>query len=273
MAEADRLARALRELAELKTEVAELRAQQGADRSPFPEPGVDAFLSHFVIAFELDQKGERQLVPVTLDPAVQTVARSQAFRYGGRAQRHKAEFALPVEAALPDVISEEDFLVRPDGFFTPGREHVWLQILNLDARGDTPFGPVRIVLGTTLRSTHENAFLPSLGVAQSYGKQGFPARLFFSPIAVIETELGAFRTRPKVLEAPRVVGFPPLGGPVGIREAVPLDRVEDLDGPFVRPGREPAAFIVGLDHPIDAALHLEGDPAFSAVEQRIAAGT
>jgi hypothetical protein len=53
---------------------------------------------------------------------------------------------------------------------------------------------VRVVLGETLKSKYEDLFVPSLGLAQSLGKTGFPARFFFSPVGVFETPFGAFRT-------------------------------------------------------------------------------
>jgi hypothetical protein len=258
----------------LRAEVAALRAYIGDDVAPFPPSGIDSFLSHFVIAVQFLQ-GERsgQVVPFILEPAVQTVARSHPFVYGGAAARHEVSVPIPHGAQLRATITEADFHARPEKFFEAGKEHIWLQILNLDAHGQTSLGPVRAVLGETLRNKYEDIFVPSLGLAQSLGKTGFPARFFFSPVAVFETPLGAFRTRPgKILQARRIVEIPPIGS-VSIAEAIPLDPVDDIRA-AVKSGKnltetKPVARLVALAHPIDAALHLPGEEAFATVQARI----
>jgi hypothetical protein len=258
----------------LREEVAALRDYIGDDIAPFPPAGIDSFLSHFVIAVQFLQ-GERsgQVVPFVLEPAVQTVARSNPFIYGGAAASHRVSVAVPSSSLLASTISESDFHARPAKFFEAGKEHIWLQILNLDAHGQTSLGPVRAVLGETLKKNYEDIFVPSLGLAQSLGKTGFPARFFFSPVAVFETPLGAFRTRPgKVLQARRIVEIPPIGS-VSIAEAIPLDSVEEVRA-AARSNRslaesKPTAQLVALAHPIDAALHLPGAEAYSTVQARI----
>jgi hypothetical protein len=259
---------------ELRAEVAELRSYVADDIAPFPASGIDSFLSHFVIAVQFLQ-GERsgQVVPFVLEPAVQTVARSNPFIYGGSIARHEVRVAVPAGSRLQPTIAESDFQVRPEKFFQAGKEHVWLQILNLDAHGQTSLGPIRAVLGETLKNNYEDIFVPSLGLAQSLGKTGFPARFFFSPVAVFETPFGAFRTRPgKVLQARRIVEIPPIGS-VSIAEAIPLDSVDDIRA-AAKSGKKladtkPAARLVALAHPIDAALHLPGEEAFDVVQARI----
>ncbi|MBV9394514.1 MAG: hypothetical protein JOZ84_08890 [Methylobacteriaceae bacterium] len=258
----------------LSAELDALRAYIADDIAPFPPAGIDSFLSHFVIAVQF-LEGERkgQVVPFTLEPAVQTVARSHPFIYGGAVARHEIGVAVPAGSKLRATITEADFHARPAKFFEAGKEHIWLQILNLDAHGETSLGPIRAVLGETLRSNYEDIFVPSLGLAQSLGKTGFPARFFFSPVAVFETPFGAFRTRPgKTLQARRIVEIPPIGS-VSIAEAIPLDHVDAVRA-AAKGGRHisetpPAARLVALAHPIDAALHLPGEEAFRTVQARI----
>jgi hypothetical protein len=258
----------------LRTELDELRAYIGDDVAAFPPAGIDSFLSHFVIAVQFLQ-GERsgQVVPFILEPAVQTVARSHPFVYGGAAARHEVSVAVPGGSGLRTTISETDFHARPSKFFEVGKEQIWLQILNLDAQGQTSLGPVRAILGETLKNNYPDIFVPSLGAAQSLGKTGFPARFFFSPVAVFETPLGAFRTRPgKVLQARRIVEIPPIGS-VSITQAIPLDHVDEVRA-AARNSRalsetKPVAQLVALAHPIDAALHLPGEEAYAAVQARI----
>jgi hypothetical protein len=259
---------------DLRAEVAELRSYIADDIAPFPPSGIDSFLSHFVIAVQFLQ-GDRsgQVVPFVLEPAVQTVARSQPFIYGGSVARHEVAVALPAGSRLQSTIKESDFHARPEKFFQAGKEHIWLQILNLDAHGETSVGPVRAVLGETLKNRYEDIFVPSLGLAQSLGKTGFPARFFFSPVAVFETPFGAFRTRPgKVLQARRIVEIPPIGS-VSIAEAIPLDSIDEIRA-AAKSGRslaetKPVAQLVALAHPIDAALHLPGEEAYATVQARI----
>jgi hypothetical protein len=234
----------------------------------FPEAGVDIFLSHFVIALRLEA-GDRagDLITLSLPAAVQTVARTQPFVHDP-AGRERRALALPEGATLPDAVREEDFQVRPKGFFRAGAETVLLQILNLDARAETPYGPVRIILGETFKREYEDLFEPSFGAAQALGARGFPAQLFFSPNAIIESPFGTVKTRPKALVGARISEFPPVGSHPSLVEPVPLDTVEAL-----RAGRDgaaqlqAAASIVGLSHPIDAVIFEAGDPAFRAVER------
>jgi hypothetical protein len=259
----------------LRAELDNLKTYIGDDVAPFPPAGIDSFLSHFVIAVQF-LAGERagQIVPFTLEPAVQTVARSHPFIYRGSSARHEVQLAIPSGSTLNPAISEGDFHARPSKFFEPGKEHVWLQILNLDAQGETPLGRVRVILGETLRRDYEDIFLPSLGLAQSLGGTGFPARFFFSPIGVFETPFGKFRTRPgKVLQARRIVEIPPIGS-VSIAEAIALDPIDTIraaakDGRSLA-GTKPPAQLVALAHPIDAALHLPGEEAYHTVQALIA---
>lgn len=71
--------------------------------------------------------------------------------------------AGPEESGLPTRVSEDDFLVRPERFFGPGKEQVWLQILNLDARAETPLCEVRIILGETVRPRVRRSLPPVVG--------------------------------------------------------------------------------------------------------------
>lgn len=239
--------------------------------APFPKAGIDGFLSHFILTLSFrggERKGE--LISLTLPSAVQTVARTAPFVYRG-GQREYVEFAIPEGSDLPRGIREQDFLITPPRFFEANRETVWLQILNLDARADTQIGPVRIILGETFRREYPDLFQPSFGGAQSLVGGGFPARLFFSPNAIIETPFGAFKTRPKALLGAEVREFPPVGSYPSLLEPVELDSVESLRA--VARGdasalEEAQVTINALAHPIDAVLL--GGEVFERVESSIA---
>jgi hypothetical protein len=234
----------------------------------FPSAGVDVFLSHFVIALQV--QGQPQIISLSLPSAIQTVSRSRPFVYTAeKAGKHVAEIEMPRGATLATQIHEKDFQVRPKGFFTPGKESVWLKILNIDARANTEIGPVRIILGETLKREYSDLYQPSLGVAEALSSHGFPARLFFSPVAIIETSFGVFRTGAKALVGTKISAFPPVGSSPILESAVELHTIE-----VIREAQKtgaalqaPAAQILALGHPIDAALSLD-DPgsAFAAIE-------
>lgn len=251
------------------------RGAAGGVGKALPQAGVDAFLSHFVLAIEFRdpaQAGQRSgLTTLSLPAAVQTVVRSHPFQYG--AKGHRADFPLPAGSSLTRSITEQDFLITPPAFFEDGKETVWLQILNLDAKAETPLGPVRIILGETFKREYPDIFQPSFGGAQSLRGSGFPARLFFSPNAVIETPLGAFKTRPKALVGAEINEFPPVGSYPSLLEPVGLDRVERLRSnrtAVLAADSEPDATITALAHPIDANLVSQSE-AFAAVEAKIQA--
>ncbi len=242
-----------------------------ADETAFPRAGVDIFLSHFVITLRLDA-GDRagELITLTLPSALQTVARSEPFHYDP-AERRRLPLPLPRACTLRDSIAEEDFFVRPEGFFRAGAETVLLQILNLDARAETPEGPIRIILGETFKREYEDLFEPSFGAAQALNGKGFPAQLFFSPNAIIETPFGILKTRAKALVGSKISQFPPVGSHPSLTNTVGLDGIESLRAKRESNDRELSqadATIVGLSHPIDAVVLDTGDPAFEAVERR-----
>jgi hypothetical protein len=238
---------------------------------PFPAAGIDAFTSHFDFTVRFGEGPfANQPVSVTMPSAIQTVARSEPFTYRGSGAGHKVETPLPNGCTLSPTITEADFVERPDEFFVEGKEVVWMQILNLDARGETPFGTVRIILGETLKREYPDLFQPSLGVAQSVGKSGFPASLFFDPTAVMETPLGAFRAVHGILAYGRVQEFPPVGTPVTIRKLIPLHEVEALRAVNGIEARAAvAAEVIALAHPIDSQVQLSPEEAFGLVEQSI----
>lgn len=260
--------------AQTAREMAELKAQMGDHIGPFPPAGVDGFLSHFLITVQFtsgDQEGN--VMSWTMPTAIQTVSRSDPFIYRNG---HEVRLTLPPGCTLPDTIAETDFLERPNGYFEPGKETVWMQILNLDARMDTEVGPVRIILGETLKREYPDIFRPSLGVATSLGRKGFPARLFFNPVAVVETPFGALRAIHGTLAYGRIVAFPPTGTPVSIQNVIPMHSVDSVraaraftaDTPDAIPDPPPAR-IIALAHPIDVAMQIPGDEAFQLVERRI----
>src|SRR6266404_2046744 len=102
----------------------------------FPPAGIDAFLSHFVFTIRIEQ-GDRkgQLISSTWPAAIQSVARSNPFIYKNGAAKQTVTFPLPAKSQLQREISEKDFLTVPRNFFETGKETIFLQILNLDARG------------------------------------------------------------------------------------------------------------------------------------------
>jgi hypothetical protein len=91
----------------------------------FPNAGSDGLLGHSVIGLR-SHRGDRagQLITFTLDPAVQTVARSDPFIYGDRSANHKIAVAIPPGSSLDETISDESFLIRPEKFFTVGKDHL-----------------------------------------------------------------------------------------------------------------------------------------------------
>jgi hypothetical protein len=245
------------------------------DEAPFPSAGIDAFLSHFVFTIRIN-KGDAQgeIFSYTWPAAIQSVARSEPFIYRGRSANHSVEFPLPKASKLARRVSEEDFLTTPPGFFQPGKETIFLQILNLDARGETPFGPMRCILGETFKREYPDIFQPSFGAAQSLRGKGLPGKLFFVPNGIFETPFGALHTRPKALLGSRISSVPPIGSSPSLLEAIPLDSVDDLRAArkkgIADSQLEAAATLVALAHPIDALLFETGDPAFESVERAIA---
>lgn len=239
---------------------------------PFPPAGIDGFLSYFVFSLRFDTgplKG--QVINLTLPNAIQTVARSEPFIYRGPPQ--EVQVPLPQGCTLSPTIRDQDFLQRPPEFFQVGKEAVWLQILDLDARGDTSVGPIRIILGETLKREFPDLFQPSLGVAQSLGVSGFPARLFFDPTAIMQTQAGNFRAVHGVLAYGRIEAFPPVGSSVQTTDIIPLHSVEALRrAALTSTAAVSDGSVLGLSHPITAALNVSGDEAFSIVQQRTTLG-
>lgn len=246
-------------------------------QSRFPPGGIDAFLSHFVFTIRInrgDRKGE--LFSYTWPAAIQSVARSDPFIYKGRSASHAVEFPLPAASKLDRKVSEDDFLTTPPDFFEPGKETIFLQILNLDARGETPYGPMRCILGETFKREYPDIFQPSFGAAQSLGRTGLPGKLFFVPNGIFETPFGALHTRPKALLGSHITSVPPVGSSPTLLKSIPLDSVEDLRAArqkgLAEDSLDAAATLVALAHPIDALLFETGDPAFESVERAIARG-
>lgn len=238
----------------------------------FPVAGIDGFLSHFVLTLQFHEGEKRgQLIHLTLPSAVQTVVRSHPFVYRGKSANHSVQFALPKDSTLIRTITESDFFVTPPAFFEENKEVIWLQILNLDARADTPIGPIRAILGETFKREYPDLYQPSFGAAQSLGRSGLPAKLFFSPNAIFETPFGALKTRPKALLGTNITSIPPVGSSPSLLEAVPLDSIDNLRaeaaGKLAGP-LSPVASIQALAHPIDALLF--GEDVFSSVERTIA---
>jgi hypothetical protein len=261
----------------LREDYDEVIRQFGDQLAPFPAAGIDGFLSHFIITLRLTQGPFAGAVfTFTLPPSSQTVSRSDPFRYEGR-DRHTVSIPLPSGCTLPDTVSDSDFVERPEEYFEVGGESVWMQILNLDARGEVEgIGAIRILIGQTLLNEYPDIFRPSHGVAQSLRRRGgFPARLFFNPFAIIETPLGAFRAVHGTLAYGRVTEFPPIGTDVTIREMEPLLPVDAVRA-AIAGGRdeatvEPAGQLLALAHPIDASLRVPPDEAFNLVGEPAAA--
>ena len=271
--------------------ISDIHDMMGEQIGPFPHAGIDGFLSHFIIMIRF-RTGPMAGKTVTFSspPAVQVVSRSEPFIYGGPHSNHAINLPLPPGCTLGNgsdpnwtTVREADFLNRrptssdfdsAQQFFQTGKETVWMQILDLDARMDTEVGPVRIVIGQTLHENYKDAgdpeiLMPSLGAAQALrGIGGFPASLFFNPIAVIETPFGAFKAIHGTLSYGRVTSFPPVGTPVSISAMVPLP-------PVARPGApsplsaDPVGEIIALSHPIDVGMQVSGTDAFNVVRGQI----
>jgi hypothetical protein len=273
--------------------IADIHDMMGDQIGPFPHAGIDGFLSHFIIMirFRTGPMAGRT-VSFTSPPAVQAVSRSEPFTYQGPHANHAIQLPIPPGCTLsngPDpnwtTVRETDFVNRnptsPDfeaaqRYFQVGRQTVWMQILDLDARADTEIGAVRIVIGQTLKDHYSDAgdrelLMPSLGAAQSLRSGGgFPADLFFNPIAVVETPFGAFKAVHGTLSYGRVTAFPPVGTPVSISAMVPLPPVQRPGAPAPLPA-EPVGEIIALTHPIDVGLQISGAEVFQVVRERIAA--
>jgi hypothetical protein len=271
--------------------ITDLHNMMGEQIGPFPHAGIDGFLSHFVIMIRFRSgPAAGQTVTLTSPPAVQVVTRSEPFIYRGADADHVVKLPLPPGCTLSNgsdphwtTVRETDFLNRrptsadfdsAQQFFQAGKQTVWMQILDLDARMDTEIGPVRIVIGQTLKENYSDAgdpelLMPSLGAAQSLrASGGFPAALFFNPIAVVETPFGAFKAVHGTLSYGRVTSFPPVGTPVSISAMVPLPAVAQPGAPAPLPA-EPIGEIVALSHPIDVGMQIPGTEAFNLVRDRI----
>ena len=258
----NRLADALREAIE---SVVGGRQEEKA----FPPAGIDGFLSHFVFTLRINKGDfEDEILSYSWPAAIQTVVRSDPFIYEGPEAEHRVEFLLPEESSLPPKLTEVDFMAVPPRFFESGKETIWLQILNLDARGETEYGPIRCILGETFRRDYPDIFQPSFGAVQSLHGRGLPGRLFFSPNGIFETPFGAFHTRPKILLGTKIDSIPPIGSNPSLLGPIPLDSVDDLRAnPGIQP-EVPGATLVALAHPLDAQL--QGEDLFGLVETSIA---
>src|SRR5690242_10815669 len=103
-------------LEQLANQVAELRACMG-DISPFPNAGIDCFLSHFVFAIEfLEGEKAGHFICVNMPVAIQTVARSNPFTYQGTGTPHELPIPTPPGCTLSQSISERDFMHFPQHF-------------------------------------------------------------------------------------------------------------------------------------------------------------
>jgi hypothetical protein len=255
----------------LKDVLEELRQQIGGI-GPFPNADIDGFLSHFVFMVQfLSGPMKDRYASVTMPVAVQTVSRSSPFVYEGTAANHSVSISLPKRSILDSVIRESDFIVRPREFFQVGKEAVWMQIINLDARANTEIGAIRVILGETLKKEYPDFFRPSLGVAESLGRKGFPARLFFNPVAILETDFGVFRAVHGTLTYGRIIEFPPIGASVTISQSIPMEPLDQVleRRAGTRHQIDPSVRIVALSHPIDVPMQISGYDAFGAVEQQI----
>lgn len=257
-------------LAKVESLHEDMRERMEEDFKPFPKAFLGAYMSHFRITLEFNALASLEgggVVSVVSPPAAQTVAWSDPFIYKTGVE-HEVEFPLPAQSKLPRKITEKDFLAKPPGYYVDGRETMWLQILNLDAVMESRLGPIRIILGETLLREYPASFRPSLGVATSLGKTGFPARLFFNPYAIIETQFGSFRAIHGTLSYGRVTAFPPVGTPVSISDCIPLESTAEVAAKGNDP--QPIGRIVALSHPIDMALQIQGEEAYSFVERLVA---
>lgn len=265
-------------VSDVETKHQTLVDQMGDGIQAFQSAKMGGYMSHFLITMEfLIGSAKGKVVSIVSPLAAQTVSWSDPFVYQGPEASHIATIPLPKSSSLSNIIRETDFFDKPEEYFQVGRESVWLQILNLDARMEHPdVGPIRIILGETLKREYPDLFLPSLGAAQSLGPSGFPARLFFNPCAIIETPFGSMRAVHGILSYGRVTGFPPVGTPVSISKMIPVEDVAALrQRVAMKTYSHEASFdnvvarIVALSHPIDMEIHLPGEETFEFVERLI----
>lgn len=240
-------------------------------QNAFPPAGIDGFLSHFIFTVRIN-KGELagEVFSYTWPASIQTVVRSEPFIYEGPQAGHRVEFDLPDGTDLPRTLTEDEFIAVPTGFLQPGKETIWLQILNLDARGQTDYGPMRCILGATFKREYPDIFQASFGAAQSVGERGLPARLFFNPNGIFETPFGSLHTRPKALLGTRIDQIPPVGSNPEMLGSISLDSVEDMRASNGTLPEPPTATLIALAHPIDARLQGEERELYELVEKAIA---
>lgn len=258
----------------IASDVGVIKEQISGDTKPFPKARLGGYMSHFQIVLEIDEGKRKRLVSVVSPLAAQTVSWSDPFIYKGPSAKHYVDLIMPRGSDLPQRIHESDFLNWPAEFFQIGRETMWLQILNLDARMDTDIGPMRIILGETLKREYPDLFRPSLGVAQSHSSVGgFPASLYFNPYAIVETPIGTFRAVHGTLTYGRVTQFPPVGTPVTIASCIPLEPIDEVRAAREKGASEdtisPMGRIIALSHPIDMEVQLSGEEIFRFVEDCI----
>ena len=86
--------------------------------------------------------------------------------------------------------------------------------------------------------------------------------------------MGSFRAIHGTLAYGRITDFPPIGTPVTITSAVPLestDEVRRMAAVGQEGAIEPFARLIALSHPIDVAMQIPGEEAFDLVESMIGA--
>lgn len=228
---------------------------------PFPRGGTDLLLLN--VSGVMRTGGQRQRLAFA--SCLATVRRSDPFLF-----RNDATVAFPPQIRQPDdgdeILRRDDLGNIPGGLFIAGRETIWLELLDLDARGLVDGSPGRLVLGETLRREHPDLHERALGVLQSSLGAGFPARCALALPAVLITPRGTFKLGPDSFATAEVSGLADAAG-FRLTGRVDLFRVEELrrnrDGAC-----EPSGQLISLDlGRIGGAM--DGYQAFATLKRRL----
>jgi len=165
-----------------------------------------------------------------------------------------------------DILHRRDFGDLPASLFIPGREAVWLELVDLDARSTVDGGPWRLLLGASLRAEHPDLHERALGVLQSLTGSGFPARLALTIPAVLVAPGGTFKFGLDSFVTATINGISDAAAFDLVRR-VGLFRIEDLRRQ--REGvREPSGQLTSL-HLGQADGSLDGYQAYAALKRQL----
>lgn len=133
-----------------------------------------------------------------------TVRRSDPFLFQTGAAVH---FPPRRNDGSEEAVRSDDFGNMPAGSFVAGTETVWLELVDLDARGTVEGDAGRLLAGETLLAEHPDLHERALGVLRSSLGAGFPARLVFALQAMIVSPRGTFKLGPDSFVTAEVAGL------------------------------------------------------------------